>query len=160
MGSALAYWLTRLEPLCAVTVIERAPLEVAGNADALEQMFQHLIQNAVDASAAEAPVFVSINDDGLFASIEVVDSGHGMSPEFVRNRLFRPFDSSKPNGFGIGAYEARELARAMGGRLEVESREGLGTRFVIRLPLAEAGAMLRQLYNHSTPGQPKRIDAR
>jgi putative PEP-CTERM system histidine kinase len=143
-----------------VTVIERAPLEVAGNADALEQMFQHLIQNAVDASAAEAAVFVSINDDGLFASIEVVDSGHGMSPEFVRNRLFKPFDSSKPGGFGIGAYEARELARAMGGRLEVESREGLGTRFVIRLPLAEAGAMLRQLDSHSTPGQPKRIDAR
>ena len=48
----------------------------------------------------------------------------------------------------------------MGGRLEVESREGLGTRFVIRLPLAEAGAMLRQLDSHSTPGQPKRIDAR
>jgi signal transduction histidine kinase len=69
-------------------------------------------------------------------SIEVIDSGRGMSPEFVRNRLFKPFDSSKPNGFGIGAYEARELVRAMGGRLEVESREGLGSRFVIHLPLA------------------------
>ena len=52
--------------------------------------------------------------------IEVVDSGGGMSPEFVRTRLFKPFVSSKPGGFGIGAFEARELIRAMGGRLEVE----------------------------------------
>lgn len=60
-----------------------------------------------------------------------------MSPEFVRTRLFKPFVSSKPGGFGIGAFEARELIRAMKGTLDVESREGLGTRFFIRLPLAE-----------------------
>jgi signal transduction histidine kinase len=59
-----------------------------------------------------------------------------MSPEFIRTRLFKPFHSSKPGGFGIGAYEAREMIRAMGGRLDVESREGLGTRFLASLPLA------------------------
>ena len=64
-----------------------------------------------------------------------------MSPDFVRSRLFKPFDSTKPGGFGIGAYEARELVRAMRGRLEVESREGLGTRFTVILPLAEAAAL-------------------
>ncbi|MBS0255232.1 MAG: PEP-CTERM system histidine kinase PrsK [Proteobacteria bacterium] len=133
-----------------VTVIERSPCEVAGHGESLEQMLAHLVQNAVDASDAGAPVFISVVDDGVYASIEVVDSGHGMSPEFVRNRLFKPFDSSKPGGFGIGAYEARELARAMGGRLEVESREGLGTRFVIRLPLAEAGKLIRQLDSSAT----------
>ena len=68
--------------------------------------------------------------------VEVIDSGRGMSPEFLSTRLFRPFDTSKPGGFGIGAYEAREMVRAMGGRLDVESREGVGTRFVIRLPRA------------------------
>src|SRR3712207_6890126 len=47
------------------------------------------------------------------AVIEVVDSGAGMSPEFVRTRLFKPFHSSKPGGFGIGAFEAREMIRAM-----------------------------------------------
>ncbi len=71
--------------------------------------------------------------------IEVLDSGPGMSAEFIRSRLYRPFDSTKPGGFGIGAYEARELVRAMGGRLEVESREGLGTRFAVVLPLAQPG---------------------
>jgi signal transduction histidine kinase len=61
-----------------------------------------------------------------------------MSADFVRNRLFKPFVSTKSGGFGIGAFEARELVRAMRGRLDVESREGLGSRFTVRLPLAAA----------------------
>ena len=68
----------------------------------------------------------------------MLDSGCGMSAEFVRNRLFKPFVSTKSGGFGIGAFEARELVRAMRGRLDVESREGLGSRFVVRVPLAAA----------------------
>jgi signal transduction histidine kinase len=75
----------------------------------------------------------------------VTDSGPGMPAEFVRSRLFRPFHSSKPGGFGIGAFEARELIRAMGGRLDVESHEGLGSRFTIRLPLAEAAELIRTM---------------
>lgn len=60
-----------------------------------------------------------------------------MSPDFIRSRLFRPFDSTKAGGFGIGAYEARELVRTMGGALEVDSKEGLGSRFTVLLPLAQ-----------------------
>ncbi|MEY4721425.1 MAG: system histidine kinase PrsK [Pseudomonadota bacterium] len=111
----------------------------------LEQVLVHLIQNAIEASDKGAPVLLGLVSDGLCARFEVVDSGTGMSPEFVRTRLFKPFVSSKPNGFGIGAFEARELVRAMNGRLEVESREGLGSRFVIRLPLAEADSILRAI---------------
>ena len=66
-----------------------------------------------------------------------------MSPQFIRNALFKPFISKKQGGFGIGAFEARELVRAMDGRLDVESREGMGTRFYLRLPLAAAAEMLR-----------------
>jgi signal transduction histidine kinase len=65
-----------------------------------------------------------------------------MNPDFVRSGLFKPFVSTKAGGFGIGAYEAREMVRAMGGRLDVESREGLGSRFTIRLPRAEAAELL------------------
>jgi putative PEP-CTERM system histidine kinase len=111
-------------------------LVVTANRDALEQSLVHLVQNAIDASANNAPVTLSVATEGDVARIEVSDAGTGMSPEFIRNRLFKPFVSSKAGGFGIGAFEARELIRAMGGRLDVESREGLGSRFIIRLPLA------------------------
>jgi putative PEP-CTERM system histidine kinase len=118
------------------------PVRVVGNREALEQALIHLVQNAIDASEGGAPVFLDVSAEGLSGSIEVVDSGHGMSPEFVRTGLFKPFVSSKSGGFGIGAFEARELIKAMGGRVTVESREGLGTRFAVALPLAEAVRLL------------------
>src|SRR3546814_7930106 len=59
-----------------------------------------------------------------------------MSPSFIRDQLFKPFVSTKSGGFGIGAFESREIARSMGGHLEVWSREGQGTRFTVHLPLA------------------------
>ncbi len=121
-----------------VVIVQSARCEVAAHRETLEQVLVHIIQNAVDASAGDSPVFLTVTADGLQGSIEVTDSGGGMSPDFVRTRLFKPFVSSKPGGFGIGAYEARELVRAMHGRLDVESREGLGSRFTIRLPLAAA----------------------
>ena len=126
------------------------PCEVAGQAEALEQALVHLIQNAIDASPENAPVLVSGYADKNTGTIEITDAGEGMSSEFIRTQLFKPFHSSKADGFGIGAFEARELIRAMGGRLEVESQEGLGTRFFIRLPrisaatAAMAGARDRQ----------------
>ncbi len=121
-----------------VTVVERPPRAVLADPEALEQALVHLVQNAIDASAAGAPVFLDHQRGAGGVTVEIIDSGEGMSPEFVRNRLFRPFQSSKPGGFGIGAYEARELVRAMGGTLEVETREGLGTRFLLTLPAADA----------------------
>ena len=118
-----------------VIVTQREECLVSANADTLEQVLLHLVSNAAEASPSDRPVYLTVTRDGTFGRIEVIDSGTGMSPDFVRTRLFKPFDSTKPSGFGIGAYEARELVRAMDGRLEVESREGLGTRFLVRLPL-------------------------
>ena len=74
-----------------------------------------------------------------------------MDAEFVRHGLFRPFISSRNGGFGIGAFEAREMIRAMGGRLEVSSRKGLGTRFTISLPLAEAVSLIEAQSFSDTP---------
>ena len=128
-----------------VTLVEAAVCEVAAHRETLEQVLIHLVQNAIEASKPDSAVFVSVSADGVNGRIEVVDSGTGMSPEFVRSRLFKPFDSTKAGGFGIGAYEARELVRAMRGRLEVESREGLGTRFAVILPLAEAAAIIETI---------------
>lgn len=128
-----------------VILAECQPCVVVANREALEQVLVHLVQNALDASAADTPVFLTLTSDGLGARFDVVDSGSGMTPDFVRNKLFKPFVSSKPGGFGIGAFEARELVRAMRGRLEVESREGLGSRFTVRLPVAAAARIFHTL---------------
>ena len=128
-----------------VALVEREQVEVSAERGSLEQVLLHLVQNAIDASPADAPVFVRVANEGLHGVIEVIDSGTGMSPEFVRRRLFKPFDSTKQGGFGIGAYESRELVRAMQGRLDVESREGLGTRFAVRLPRADAAQLIKTL---------------
>ncbi|MEQ5786798.1 PEP-CTERM system histidine kinase PrsK [Erythrobacter sp. NFXS35] len=113
-------------------------VRVMGNVEALEQTIMHLVQNAIDASDAAMPVYLDVTADCLHGTLEVIDTGCGMSPEFVRTGLFKPFVSSKQGGFGIGAFEARELVKAMGGRVAVESREGVGTRFSVVLPTADA----------------------
>ena len=68
----------------------------------------------------------------------ISDKGVGMDGDFIRNRLFQPFASTKPGGFGIGAFEARSLINAMGGQISVDSRPGRGTSFTITLPAAKA----------------------
>ncbi|WP_448579711.1 XrtA/PEP-CTERM system histidine kinase PrsK [Thermaurantiacus sp.] len=114
------------------------PLFVAGDAGRLAAMLTHLVQNAIDASPAGAPIRVTLKRHHDNAVITVRDRGHGMSATFIRDELFKPFRSSKEGGFGIGAFEAREIARAHGGRIDVASKPGEGTRFTITLPLAQA----------------------
>jgi putative PEP-CTERM system histidine kinase len=107
---------------------------VLADRECLEQAVVHLVQNAIDASSANAPVHIEVRNEGLRGAIVVADAGRGMSAQFVRNELFKPFVSTKEGGFGIGAHEARVMIRAMGGRLDVQSREGFGSRFSISLP--------------------------
>jgi putative PEP-CTERM system histidine kinase len=98
----------------------------------LETLLTHLLQNAMEASGKDQPIELAVSG-GERPAITIIDSGCGMSPAFVRDQLFKPFVSSKPGGFGIGAFEARQLAEAMGGTVTVTSREGAGTRFVVAL---------------------------
>ncbi|WP_084583626.1 XrtA/PEP-CTERM system histidine kinase PrsK [Sphingomonas azotifigens] len=121
-----------------VVLIGPDPAVALAEPAALEQLLVHLIQNAIEASPAHAPVTLALATDKENAIIDVIDRGCGMSPGFVRNRLFKPFTSSKPGGFGLGTFEAQQLAQGMGGRIEVSSREGQGTRFRIVLRAAPA----------------------
>ena len=124
-----------------VTLSGDASATATGDPARIEQILSHLIQNAIDASPANEAILLRVGDDGAAVTIDVVDRGAGMSASFVRDRLFKPFDSTKPGGFGIGAFEARQLAATMHGRLDVHSREGEGTRFRLTLPRAHTDRM-------------------
>jgi len=124
-----------------VRAYSEAGLVAMADAGGLDHALSHLVQNAIDASEPGDPVVVRAFDSGGDVAVEVIDRGCGMSAEFVRARLFQPFASTKAQGFGIGAYEARALIDAMGGRLEVESRLGEGTRFTLFLPGVETRAL-------------------
>lgn len=109
---------------------------VKAHADRLERVIGHLVQNAVEACSARGQVIVRIQAESGMVAVEVIDNGKGMSERFVRNRLFRPFSSSKQHGMGIGTFESREYIREIGGRLDVQSKPGKGTSFRIALPMA------------------------
>ncbi|HYD13947.1 MAG TPA: XrtA/PEP-CTERM system histidine kinase PrsK [Allosphingosinicella sp.] len=123
-----------------VRAFAEAGLLAMADPAALEQALSHLVQNAIDASDPGIPVVLRANESGGDVAIEVIDRGAGMAAEFIRTRLFQPFASTKEQGFGVGAHEAKSLITAMGGRLEVESRLGNGTRFTLFLPGAESRA--------------------
>ncbi|MEO6433514.1 MAG: XrtA/PEP-CTERM system histidine kinase PrsK [Sphingomicrobium sp.] len=110
------------------------------DAAALEQALGHLIQNACDASDPGQPIVIGVAARGSMTDIAVTDCGTGMDSDFIRHRLYQPFASSKDNGFGIGAFEARSLVLAMGGAIEVDSRPGKGTTFTVTVPAAEQSA--------------------
>jgi signal transduction histidine kinase len=69
--------------------------------------------------------------------LEVADNGTGMTPEFIRERLFKPFNTTKPGGMGIGTYESQQYIQSIGGRIEVDSTPEAGTRFRVLLRAAE-----------------------
>jgi putative PEP-CTERM system histidine kinase len=113
---------------------------VVAQPERLARVLGHLILNAIEATPAAGTVSVRLQRDHSMALIDVCDTGHGMSPEFMRDRLFQPFESTKPSGMGIGVFESREYLHELGGQLAVESTPGMGTRFGITLPLAVAEA--------------------
>lgn len=119
---------------------EAEGVAVAAEPDRLASVMAHLIQNALDATDGEGEVQVRLKAGGVEAFIEIEDDGKGMTPEFVRDQLFSPFRSTKGGGYGIGAYESRELVRELGGSLNVSSKPGEGTKVTICLPIIETAA--------------------
>lgn len=96
----------------------------------------HLVDNAQYATEADGQVLLGLSQDDSMLVLTIIDSGCGMSQDFIDHRLFKPFDSTKGNaGMGIGAYDALLFAQQLGGQLLVESQCGLGTTFTMRLPL-------------------------
>ncbi len=103
----------------------------------LRDAIQSVVQNAQEAAASAVSVRTSLEKRGArnFAVVEVEDDGPGMPADFVRRRLFRPFQTMKPGGVGLGLYTARRILRHHRGDVEVRSAEGEGTCVRLLLPL-------------------------
>jgi putative PEP-CTERM system histidine kinase len=114
-----------------------AGISAVGHADQLEHVIGHLVQNALDATADHGKVSVRLRRDDDAAVIEVTDSGVGMTPEFIRDRLFKPFQTTKATGMGVGVYESSQYVTELGGRILVESAPNVGTRVRVVLPLGK-----------------------
>jgi putative PEP-CTERM system histidine kinase len=124
-------------------VVETAGLMVVADRERLERVLGHLIQNAIEATPRNGHVLVKIgrragSDDAV--EVEIADTGTGMSEEFIRERLFKPFESTKSAGMGIGVFESREYINELGGLLEVKSQPSVGTTFKVVLPLQRSAA--------------------
>lgn len=118
--------------------VESGPvLRALAHEEQIERVIGHLVQNAIEATAdTGGRIALRAYAEADYAVIEVVDCGIGMSEEFVRERLFRPFQTTKPQGMGIGMNESFQYVGAVGGRILVESIANSGTRFRVLLRIA------------------------
>ena len=127
-------------------LVEQAGLQVLADRERLERVLGHLIQNAIEATPRDGNVMIRVGRAPARADAvesEIADTGEGMTEDFIRERLFKPFDSTKSAGMGIGVFESREYITELGGELDVTSKPRLGTTFKVVLPLyREAAAAL------------------
>ena len=106
-----------------------------GHAQRLERVIGHVVQNALDATPASGKVWATLRQASGRVLVEIGDTGAGMSPEFIQTRLFRPFNSTKSSGMGIGSYESFQYVKELGGSIDVKSEVGLGSVVTLLLPL-------------------------
>jgi putative PEP-CTERM system histidine kinase len=107
---------------------------VKADKDQLQSIFGHLVQNAQDATADTGSIEIIQTENADKLILQFKDSGHGMDEDFIKNKLFKPFKSTKGKGMGIGVYETREIINNINGTIDVESTVGEGTCFTVTLP--------------------------
>lgn len=146
-GSAVGVDLGRVAQTLATSVSRRGRhleldleprVATRGHEERLERVVGHLVNNALDATGAQQRVWLKVQRYGSHARVEVGDTGAGMSESFVQERLFKPFQTTKEAGMGIGAYESFQYVQELGGKVSVDSKEGAGTVVTLLLPLIES----------------------
>ena len=113
-------------------------VDTRGHEERVERIIGHVVQNAFDATDPGGQVRLKLERAGGRARIVVSDTGHGMTQDFIRDRLFKPFQTTKQAGMGIGAYESFQYVQELGGRIDVQSQVGQGTTITLELPLFES----------------------
>jgi putative PEP-CTERM system histidine kinase len=118
----------------------RQQVVTRGHEDRIERVIGHLVQNAIEATGPTGQVWIAVDRESGMAVVEVGDTGKGMSAEFIRERLFKPFQTTKSAGMGIGAHESFQYVQELGGKIMVDSTVDVGSRFRLTLPLIEVSS--------------------
>lgn len=147
-------WRLQIPRLCADLPKEQVQIE--GDPERLDTVLNHLLQNALEAAGPQGEIALAFHRDaaadGAWAVVTVSDNGPGMDRAFIETKLFQPLTTVKSSGFGIGAFQTRQIVGEMGGRLDVDSEVGRGTRMIVHLPLrAATGAGISASARHSSP---------
>jgi putative PEP-CTERM system histidine kinase len=110
---------------------------IAADRDQIEKVVSNLLINAFEALDQGGSIAIKTETDADNVIVSVSDNGPGMSPEFIKTELFKPFKSTKKKGLGVGLYQCKSIVEAHGGRIEVESQEGKGSTFRVILPAGQ-----------------------
>jgi putative PEP-CTERM system histidine kinase len=142
-GVELTPLVRRIEAVAAergrtVEVVITDAVVSRGHEQRIERVLGHVVQNALDATESKDRVWLKLSRRAGQALVEIGDTGVGMSQEYVQTRLFKPFQTTKQTGMGIGAYESLQYVRELGGTISVDSEPGRGTVMTIGLPLFES----------------------
>ena len=117
-----------------VTKFDQIP-KILADGQQLQSVCTNLLLNASDAVGTNGRITVETTRQGEWVALFVSDNGCGMSEQFIKNSLFRPFRSTKKKGLGIGMFQSKTIVEAHQGKIHVESQLGVGTTFRVMLPL-------------------------
>ncbi|RED49885.1 XrtA/PEP-CTERM system histidine kinase PrsK [Aestuariispira insulae] len=129
MAEHFAAWQKKTDAISLT--MDEEPIDLAVSGEKIRSILDHLITNASEAAGENGHIELGLNRLSDRISITITDDGPGMDADFIKNKLFRPLNTSKKGGFGIGAYQVQHLAREIGGYLQVSSEPGKGTRITI-----------------------------
>ena len=118
---------------------------------AIERVIENLVINALEAMPEGGSLMISTRRSGENAIVSVADTGKGMTEEFMRERLFHPFATTKKKGIGLGLYSCRDIIEQHGGRIDVASQVGRGTEFSVILPIKGIYASLSDSSGEISP---------
>jgi putative PEP-CTERM system histidine kinase len=117
-----------------VTKFDQIP-NILADGQQLQSVCTNLLLNACDAVGLNGRITVETTRQGEWVALSVSDNGCGMSEQFIKNSLFRPFRSTKKKGLGIGMFQSKTIVEAHQGKIHVDSELGVGTTFRVMLPL-------------------------
>ncbi len=116
---------------------EGLPVSARIDREEIGKVIVNLVQNALEAGNEQTIVTVETHKENGKACVRVTDTGNGMTEDFMKNYLFKPFRTTKEKGLGIGLYQCKQIVEAHGGKLEASSTLGKGSVFSIFLPVAD-----------------------